>query len=238
MSGLIKFQAAAVTSQDIADLVGSRHDNVKRTIERLVARGVIAHPPMEDSEVINNLGLASRVTVYRFAGDEGKRDSIVVVAQLSPEFTARLVDRWQALEAAAMLQIPNTLPDALRLAADLADENQRLGAVVAEQAPKVAALTRIAEADGSLCLRETAKALQVPERRFAQLLHSWGWIFKPHGGRSWLGYADKTKAGWLTHKVTEVRGSDGGMRIAEQVRFTPSGVTKLAELLASEVVLA
>lgn len=30
----------------------------------------------------------------------GKRDSYVIVAQLSPEFTARLVDRWQALEAA------------------------------------------------------------------------------------------------------------------------------------------
>ena len=28
----------------------------------------------------------------------GRRDSIVVVAQLCPEFTARLVDRWQELE--------------------------------------------------------------------------------------------------------------------------------------------
>ena len=34
-----------------------------------------------------------------FPGEQGKRDSIVVVAQLSPEFTARLVDRWQELEA-------------------------------------------------------------------------------------------------------------------------------------------
>ena len=30
----------------------------------------------------------------------GKRDSYVAVAQLSREFTARLVDRWQELEAA------------------------------------------------------------------------------------------------------------------------------------------
>ncbi len=35
---------------------------------------------------------------YVFAGERGKRDSIVVVAQLSPEFTARLVDCWQELE--------------------------------------------------------------------------------------------------------------------------------------------
>ena len=38
---------------------------------------------------------------YIFSGERGKRDSIVVVAQLSPEFTARLVDRWQQLEQQA-----------------------------------------------------------------------------------------------------------------------------------------
>ncbi|APF00651.1 hypothetical protein BG030_22860 [Pseudomonas putida] len=36
--------------------------------------------------------------MYVFEGEKGKRDSIIVVAQNSPEFTARLVDRWQELE--------------------------------------------------------------------------------------------------------------------------------------------
>ena len=54
----------------------------------------------------------------------GKRDSYIVVAQLSPEFTARLVDRWQELVNQA--RIPQNLPDALRLAADLAEEKQKL----------------------------------------------------------------------------------------------------------------
>jgi len=39
------------------------------------------------------------VDVFVFSGNRGKRDSIVVVAQLSPEFTAKLVDRWAELEA-------------------------------------------------------------------------------------------------------------------------------------------
>jgi phage regulator Rha-like protein len=52
-----------------------------------------------------------------------KRDSYVVVAQLCPEFTARLVDRWQELEAQAStgFKVPTTLSAALRLAADQAD---------------------------------------------------------------------------------------------------------------------
>ncbi len=44
---------------------------------------------------------------YIFEGEQGKRDSIIVVAQLSPEFTARLVDRWRELEGATA-KIPQT----------------------------------------------------------------------------------------------------------------------------------
>ena len=35
---------------------------------------------------------------YLFQGAQAKRDSLVVVAQLSPEFTADIVDRWIYLE--------------------------------------------------------------------------------------------------------------------------------------------
>lgn len=89
-----------MTSREIAELVDSRHDSVQRSIERLAQNGVIRLPPTVISEIINNLGLPQKVSEYVFTGEQGKRDSIVVVAQLSPEFTARLVDRWQELEAA------------------------------------------------------------------------------------------------------------------------------------------
>lgn len=88
---LITMKDPAMSSQEIADLVGSRHDDVKRSISRLAERRVIQLPPL--AEVKNHLGQS--VAVYLVC----KRDSFVVVAQLSPEFTARLVDRWQELEA-------------------------------------------------------------------------------------------------------------------------------------------
>lgn len=118
--------AAALTmsSREIAELVGSRHDSVKRTIETLASKGVIQLP--QTVGVKNHLG--QTVQEHLFAGEQGKRDSIVVVAQLSPEFTARLVDRWQELEAAAAVKSHVTLPrnfaEALRLAADLEEQKQ------------------------------------------------------------------------------------------------------------------
>lgn len=118
MNELINGNAIKMTSIEIAELVGKRHDNVKRAIETLAKNGVIRLPQIEVSERINNLGFNVQYEHYVFEGEQGKRDSIIVVAQLSPEFTARLVDRWRELEEAAV-NIPKTLPEALRLAADL-----------------------------------------------------------------------------------------------------------------------
>lgn len=95
MSALIQSTAVTMSSREIAKLVEKRHDNVKRTIETLVNQAVIESPQVEE------ISTATKpVSMYVFSGDRGKRDSIVVVAQLSPMFTARLVDRWQELERA------------------------------------------------------------------------------------------------------------------------------------------
>jgi len=118
-----------MTSGEIAELVESRHEDVRRSIDRLVKRGVIRQPPISFSERINNLGLPQKTRHYIFSGEAGKRDSIVVVAQLSPELTAKLVDRWLQLERHALIGafgVPQTLQAALRMAADLLDENQAL----------------------------------------------------------------------------------------------------------------
>jgi len=66
----------------------------------------------------------------------------------------------QAQQAASQPQtlIPQSLPEALRLAADLADQKLALEHQVAEQQPMVQTYHRIADADGSLCIRDAASA--------------------------------------------------------------------------------
>lgn len=89
----------SMTSIEIAELVESRHSNVKVSIDRLVKRGVIKPPALQHTNIINDLGvITGKRDFYVFEGEQGKRDSIIVVAQLCPEFTARLVDRWRELE--------------------------------------------------------------------------------------------------------------------------------------------
>lgn len=109
MNALVNNSIQSMTSLEISELVEKRHDNVKRTIETLVNQGVISLPQIEDVK-IQRTRREEITTVYVFTGEQGKRDSIIVVAQLCPEFTARLVDRWQELEhqvAKNMIAMPN-----------------------------------------------------------------------------------------------------------------------------------
>lgn len=89
----------SITSLEISTLVDKRHDNVRRTIETLAKNGVINLPPVAFSEQINNLGFPQRIKIYIFSGENGKRDSYVVAAQLAPQFIARLVDVWGRTES-------------------------------------------------------------------------------------------------------------------------------------------
>lgn len=243
MSGIsnIVNTAAAIrmSSVEIAGLVESRHDSVKRTVERLAERGVISLPPMVEVR-IQRERREEAVSAYVFAGEQGKRDSYVVVAQLSPEFTARLVDRWQALEASVQqMAIPQTLPEALRLAADLAEQKAEAEAALAIAEPKARALDRIETGtDGSFCLTDAAKALQVQPRKFMARLQQMGWIYRRPMGSGWLAYQERITMGVLEHKVTSGERSDGSEWATTQVRVTAKGMARLAMLIAKEEVPA
>lgn len=83
----------SMNSLQVSELVKVRHDNVKRVIERLIDQGVIELPQIEEIKT------ATKPTQsYVFSGEQGKLDSITVVAQLCPQFTASIVKRWQELE--------------------------------------------------------------------------------------------------------------------------------------------
>ena len=106
----------SMTSLDISSLVESRHDSVKRTIERLADQGVIEFPPTVE------ISTATKpVSAYRFFGKKGKRDSTIVVAQLSPAFTARLVDRWEELEEQVRV-LPSTEEMEARILASVMEQ--------------------------------------------------------------------------------------------------------------------
>ncbi len=234
----------SMTSQEIADLLNIRHDSVKRSIERLVEKGIIQLPPMVKVDNNQSLSPNSKQGVYVFSGEQGKRDTYVVVAQLSPEFTGALVDRWQELESQ---QGQITLPDftdpvqAARAWADAMERQQLAIAQVAELQPKAQALEVISHSTGSLGIRESAKAVGMGQNEFV------AWCIdknKPVTSRFMYrddagvlhAYSHRIDAGMMTEKLNTFVGGDGRDRSAPRVKFTPKGITHIAKMLKSKEV--
>ncbi len=192
-----------MSSREIAEMVGKRHDKVKQSIDRLADRGVIQLPPM--GEVKNHLG--QTVGEYVFSGEQGKRDSIIVVAQLSPEFTARLVDRWQELEEQAAKPRELSRMDLIQMAFEAESARLQLTAQVEEQATKIACMENLFHE--GMSIPQFCKGLNgVNVMQVCSFLE----------GRNWLFNESKTSTRWRTASYARDR-----YLTEHQTTITPHG---------------
>lgn len=197
-----------MSSREIADLTKSRHDSVKRSIERMANNGIISFTPTVEP----TLGGGKPTSIYCV----NKRDSYIVVAQLSPEFTAALVDRWQELEAKQGLKIPTNFAEALQLAADQAKQLELA-------APKIEFVDRYVESSGNKSFREVCKLLKANERQF----RSWMVANKIQYllGGHWTAYQNHIDSGRFSVNTGEKNG-----HAYTECKFTPKGVQWISEL--------
>ena len=168
-------QKATMTSIEIAELVGSRHSDVKRSIERLVAKGVIQHTPLATVENNQSLSPNKYTKAYFFEGEQGKRDSIIVVAQLSPEFTARLVDRWRELEEQARQPLTE-IEMIAAMAANAVQQQKRLHAVeskVSQVAETVEQIKKGNMPEGYIGYRQLAAKCGLTEAKCRNLVNAY-----------------------------------------------------------------
>ncbi len=241
-----------MTSQQIADLVGSRHDTVKKSIERLATDkpnkpAVIQLPPMTEVKQNQSLSPNSKTAVYVFSGEQGRLDSIVVVAQLSPEFTAALVKRWDELERGVSqpvvpeIELPKDYLSALKALVSSEEEKQVIGEQLAIAAPKAAALDTLSHVKGALGIRETAKAVGIPEREFVRRClnkdkpMSSRFLYRDDDGKL-NAYSHRIKQGFMSQKITSYQGRNGHNFVTIQVKFTAAGVAHVAKLMQNKPV--
>lgn len=233
MSDLITTQGAlTMTSREIAELTGKEHQHVMRDIRSMLTElDVVVEGYVQNWTHPQN-GQSYPMFVLP------KRETLILVSGYSLAMRARIIDRWQQLEADAAKPVhllPQNFAEALRLAADLEEKKAQAEAALAVAAPKADALDRMAGADGSLCITDAAKVLKARPKDLFQWMHANHWIFRRAGSGTWVGYADKVQLGLLEMIYTTVKGSDDQDRTVERVKITPRGMTKLAQVLDMQV---
>ena len=146
-----------MSSLEIAELTGKRHDHVMVDIEKMLSDLGKAAPDFAGTAFyeVNNAKRSRKI--YNLP----KRETLILVSGYSVAMRARIIDRWQELEQkeSAQFKMPKTLSEALLLAgqqAALAEERQRL---LEQQKPKVEFAETVERSDGTLSIGEFAKLL-------------------------------------------------------------------------------
>lgn len=212
-----------MSSREIADLTGKLHKNVKRDITTMLVE------LKKDALSFERIYLdAQNRNQTEYLLDREHTDCLLT--GYSAELRMKVIRRWRELETQAQA-IPATYVEALRLAADKVEENERLLGVIQLQAPKVAAIKRLAAAGGAICITDAAKQLQITPSKLFTWLQANRWIFHRGSSTRWIAYQPRITAGLMVHKVTQLMpdAETGADRAAYQPLITPKGLACLAE---------
>lgn len=220
--------SATMSSREIADLCEKRHDNVMRDIRDMLMQ---LHG---EGDLLKFEG------VYRGANGEDrpcfnlpKRETLILVSGYKLELRARIIDRWQELEARAadpMQALGN--PETLRhLLLGYTEKVTALESKVEELSPKAEALDRLSASEGSVTFTQAAKLLGVKRDRMARWMSANGWIYRQNG--SWIAYQQHIHNGRLEYKEATYTDATTSQRCSKPYcHITPKGLARLAKAFA------
>ena len=223
-------QPLTMSTLEIAELTGKRHDNVMRDAKAMLAELYGDGGILNFEDTHRNTQNGQSYPIYRLP----KRESLILVSGYSVEMRARIIDRWMELEGAVASNVhflvPKTLPEALRLAADLAEENAAQKARIEADRPKVEFHDGVAEAINCQTIEEVAKVLGTGQNRLFKWMRGAGILrannlpFQRHVDEGYLRVVErqyKDKRG-ESHTYTRTLVTGKGLAYIQK-RFTDEG---------------
>ena len=223
---LIVNESMTISSREIAELTGKRHDNVRADIQKMGEE-----LSLNFQEKPEHSG-GRPVMAYHL----GKRECLILISGYSLELRARIIDRWQELEQAAArpaFVIPQSLPEALRLAAELAEQKQALEQKVAQDAPAVEFAKKIASAEKGVQISNFAKTLGMGPIKLFDLLREMRILMGGNGHRRNMPFQEYLDRGYFSVRENPYE-ANGETRLS----FTPLITGKGQQWLTSKLIEA
>lgn len=218
----------AMTTVEIGNLTGKDHKHVMRDTKVMFAELKIDE---------SNFGL-----IYKDVAGRNqpmlsltKDLTLTLVSGYNVVMRKRIIDRWLELEARPAVDPMQVLNDPTAMRGLLLGYTERvikLQEVIAVVQPKANALDRIATAtEGSFCIRDAAKNLQIQEKKLRQILIEQKWAYVRPMGTGLLARAERLQQGLMEHKIAQGEKGDGSEWASTQARITAKGMAKLALIL-------
>ncbi|WP_393990353.1 Rha family transcriptional regulator [Xanthobacter sediminis] len=220
-----------MSSLEIAELTGKRHDHVMRDIRNMLAElnGHDRLPSFGDTVDRPNPSGGSPIKspIFRLP----KRETMILVSGYSITLRARIVDRWQELEA-QVAGLKPALPDftdpaaaAIAWAEEYREKEAAQKALASAQenlaiaGPKADAYDAFLDSDGLRSVRDTAKVVGISQSALFAGLKNKRAASKASNGK-WYPSSAFVAAG--NAKMVPIPCPDGRSR--DQMYLTPKGV--------------
>lgn len=212
-----------MSSRDIADLTGKRHADVMRDIR-------IMMDALQQNADLRSVCISSTYVgenEQRYPQYELDKDtSLTLLLGYDTVARMKVVKRWQELEAQLAPKLPQTMAQALRLAAEQAERLEQQAEQLALAAPKVAFVDRyVVATTGHKGFREVCKLLQANEHEFSEFLLDRKIMYRLAGKMTPT--AQHMDAGRFVVKTGTAPRNEHAYA---QAKFTPKGVEWIAGL--------
>lgn len=224
MNAITAISAAVLTmsSREIAELTGKRHADVMRDIRTM----------MEALQQNADLRSVCKSSTYVGENDQSypqyeldKDTSLTLLLGYDVVARMKVVKRWQQLEAQAAPAVPRTMSQALRLAAEQAEQIEQQQAALALAAPKAEYVDRYVAANGAKGFRQVAKLLGANEHTFRAWLQDEKIMYRLGG--EWTAHQCHIDAGRFVVKTGVAQANEHAFNTT---KFTPKGVNWVAGL--------
>lgn len=148
-------QSTKMSSREIAELTGKRHDNVMADIRKMLVE-------IQSPEILGDYKDAKGRTYQELILD--KEQTLILVSGYSIKMRATIVRRWQELEQYQPVhKIPQTYAEALRLAAEQAEQ-------LALAAPKAEVFDRIVQRGVLMTATQVGQKISLSAIKLNQIL--------------------------------------------------------------------
>ncbi|ATP12446.1 MULTISPECIES: Rha family transcriptional regulator [Bartonella] len=216
-----------MSSREIAELCGKRHDHVMRDIKKML-------------EELNapKFGVVDFSGYYLDSKGESrpcynlpKRECLILVSGYSTALRAKIIDRWQELEKQAITpQIDYSSPKAMiGFLNYLQGQIDQKDTIIEDLTPKAMALESLQRHDGLFGLTEAAKILEMQPKQFIQFLQQKGWVYRRAAGGNLLPYQDKIQKQLMDCPTITLQTASGIEKVIPCAKITTKGIGVLSE---------
>ncbi|MFZ4539532.1 Rha family transcriptional regulator [Propionivibrio sp.] len=219
-----------MTSREIAELTGKEHKNVMADIRKMLVELHGEGGVLSFQHTHTNSQNGQTYPVFNLP----KRESLILVSGYNVAMRAKIIDRWQELEARSTLPVELSRMQLINMAMEAEQERLILveqKAVVDEKlaiaAPKAEALDRISASSGSMTMTEVAKVVGIKRKDLTARMQAEGLVYRQNG--SIVAYDKHIKNGNLEYKEAKYTDDKSGLEVRKPYcHVTPKGMALLA----------